>query len=58
MNIVDERYTLRRAFEKGYKPDCPVLEDYRKNRNNPHWRLSKQIETLCEYILYLEAKSE
>lgn len=58
MNIVDERCELRKAFEEGYRPECPVLEAYRKNRNSPHWRLSKQIEILCEYILYLETKSE
>ena len=59
MDIVDERNKWQQTFEENYNNGLPiidhkVLEEYRVNRDNPHWRISKNVEMLCEYILWLE----
>lgn len=56
MNVVDERNQWRKSFEEGEWLNDKILEDYRLNRDNDTWRLSRNVERLCEYILYLENK--
>ena len=34
--------------------NCSILDRYRKERNSNSMRLPREIEQLCEYILYLE----
>lgn len=55
MNLVKTRDEMLEAFRQGQKPHG-VLEDYREYRNSEDWRVSKCVEELCEYILYLESK--
>lgn len=58
MNLVASREKLRSSFENGEKPFSPPLDKYREFRNTENWRTSLGVETLCEYILYLEEKCE
>jgi hypothetical protein len=44
-------------FLKGGKPHG-LLEDYRENRNSESWRVSRQVEELMEFILFLEKRLE
>lgn len=53
MNLVEERDAWRASFKEG-KLYSKILQDYRDNRNSELWRLSKNIEYLCEYVLFLE----
>ena len=55
--LVQDRNDTLEYFLKGGKPHG-LLEDYRENRNSESWRVSRQVEELCEYILYLERKLE
>ena len=32
------------------------LEEYRKKKDDPLWRSTAALETMCEYILFLESK--
>lgn len=52
--LLEERKQWRRAFEQGDKPTSPLLTDYRKGRNRESFRLSRVVEEICEYVLYLE----
>lgn len=45
---------MREDYESGLKP-YGVLEDYRRYRNSENWRVSRTVEELCEYILFLES---
>lgn len=36
---------------------CPTLDKYRVNRDSNGMRLPRELEQLCEYILYLEGKT-
>lgn len=36
---------------------CPTLDNYRTNRDSNGMRLPRELEQLCEYILYLEGKT-
>lgn len=56
MSLVKQRHHIRAGFERGEPCDVPVLEDYCRHRENNLWRVGLQTETLCEYILYLEAR--
>ena len=58
MTVVGQRKQWRESYENGEKPSSRILEDYRENRENPYWRLSGQVEALCEYILFLEEALE
>ena len=51
--LVEERDKWRKEFESR-KLDNSLLNDYRKNRDSNEWRVSRVVEQLCEYILYLE----
>lgn len=35
---------------------CPTLDRYRENRNSNGFRMGREVEQLCEYILYLEGQ--
>lgn len=52
--LVLERKKWRKDFEAGLACDAPVLRDYRQHRDSELWRVSSQVEKLCEYILFLE----
>ncbi|QDP66510.1 MAG: hypothetical protein Tp1111DCM1126091_16 [Prokaryotic dsDNA virus sp.] len=54
MLATESRDLWKEQFELGYTPSDIVLDDYRRHRDNPYWRVSSQVEQLCEYILYLE----
>ena len=53
MVLVADRDKMMNSYMKGDKPKG-ILEDYRDYRNSEHWRVSRAVEELCEYILYLE----
>lgn len=52
--LLEERKRWRQAFEHGTRPISPLLSDYRKGRNSEQFRLSRVVEEICEYVLYLE----
>jgi len=55
--LVQDRNDMLEYFLKGGKPHG-LLEDYRENRNSESWRVSRQVEELMEFILYLEDQLE
>ena len=55
MDLVADRDKMMVSYMKGDKPKG-ILEDYRDYRDSEHWRVSRAVEELCEYILYLEFK--
>lgn len=57
MNLVKSRDEIRALIEANDSLDNPVLNAYKLNRDSEMWRVSKVIEELCEYILYLEGKA-
>lgn len=57
MKLVQGRNDMLEHFLKGGKPHG-LLEDYRENRNSESWRVSRQVEELMEYILFLEKRLE
>ena len=57
MNLVKSRDEIRALIEANNSLDNPVLNAYKLNRDSEMWRVSKVIEELCEYILYLEGKA-
>lgn len=54
--LVDQRNEWRRAFESGKSLESKLLQDYKNNRESNSFRMSRSVEELCEYILYLESK--
>lgn len=54
--VVKDRNSIRASIEALGYLESPILNDYRINRNSEVWRLSRAVEELCEYILYLEEK--
>lgn len=57
MNLVKSRDEIRALIEANNSLDNPVLNAYKLNRDSEMWRVSKVVEELCEYILYLEGKA-
>ena len=57
MKLVQDRNDMLEHFLKGGKPHG-LLEDYRENRNSESWRVSRQVEELMEFILFLEKRLE
>lgn len=55
MSLVSDRDKMMDSYMKGHKP-TGLLDDYRNYRDSEHWRVSRTVEELCEYILYLEFK--
>jgi hypothetical protein len=58
MKLVEERNLWKEQFEKGSAENAlpKFLFDYKQHRNLESFRLSKQSEILCEYVLWLEEK--
>lgn len=54
--VVKHRNSIRASIEALGYLESQILNDYRINRNSEAWRLSRAVEDLCEYILYLEDK--
>jgi len=52
--LQDERYTWRKEMEQGTWIEPDILQQYRANRDSSLWRATRQVEKLCEYILFLE----
>jgi hypothetical protein len=50
----EERQAWREEYEEGKQCDSYLLELYRHHRDDPLWRSSREVEKLCEYILFLE----
>lgn len=57
MYALDERNSWYMAFDQG-KLTSYYLEEYKKNRDNPCWRSTRELEKLCEYAILLERKVE
>jgi len=57
LKLVQDRNDMLEHFLKGVKPHG-LLEGYRENRNSESWRVSRQVEELMEYILFLEKRLE
>lgn len=53
-SLVEERNKWREQLEEGESLNIPVLDAYKDNRNSEDWRVSSQIEKLCEYVMFLE----
>ena len=58
MNLIEDRNSIRASIEALGYLDYPILNDYKANRNSELWRVSRAVEELCEYILYLEDKTK
>lgn len=54
--LTDERHTWRYEIEHGLWHEPYVLQQYRENRESNLWRSTREVEKLCEYVLFLEDK--
>lgn len=54
IGLIDERDAWRRQLESGSHLDIYVLQQYKLNRNSNLWRSTREVEKLCETILFLE----
>lgn len=54
--LKDERIGWRNDLNLGTWTEPYALQMYRKNRESSLWRSTREVEKLCEYILYLEEK--
>ena len=54
--LVDQRNGWRKAFESGKAIESILLKEYKNNRESNSFRMTRSVEELCEYILYLEDK--
>jgi len=54
--LTDERYTWRYELQHSFWHEPYVLQQYRANRDSNLWRSTREVEKLCEYILYLEGQ--
>jgi len=54
VNLLEQRNAWREQFEAGAALDSHILNEYKENRESELWRASRQIEKMCEYIIYLE----
>lgn len=52
--LTDERNQWRQHLESGGELSIYVLQQYRLNRNSNLWRSTREVEKLCETILFLE----
>lgn len=44
-------------IEQGIWHEPYILQQYRINRNSNLWRSTREVEKLCEYVIYLESLS-
>lgn len=54
--LKDERNSWRYDLENGLWNEPYVLQQYREHRESNLWRSTREVEKLCEYVLYLEDK--
>ena len=54
IGLKEERIDWRQKLEEGSWEDPNVLKLYRINRNSDLWRSTREVEKLCEMILFLE----
>ena len=54
MSVVEEREEWARNARQ--LADNYYLNQYKLNRGDPFWRSTRELERLCEYVLYLESK--
>ncbi len=54
IGLIEERDEWRRQLESGSALSIYVLQQYRLNRNSDLWRSTREVEKLCETILFLE----
>lgn len=52
--LTDERHTWAYELQHGFWHEPYVLQQYRINRESNLWRVTREVEKLCEYILHLE----
>ena len=52
--LTDERNEWKKLLESGGQLNIYVLQQYRQNRDSNLWRSTREVEKLCEYILFLE----
>lgn len=57
MYAIEERSAWSKKFDKGELTSY-YLEEYRRNRDDPFWRSTRELEKLCEYAILLEKKVE
>ncbi len=56
---LEQRALWRERFAMGLRPDDPtraILEQYEKYREMDAWLTNIELEKMCEYALYLEAR--
>lgn len=53
-SAIKQRMMWQEAFRNGEAVNSFYLREHKKNRNDPHWRTTRELEHLCEYIIYLE----
>lgn len=53
---IDEREKWQKEFRNGKPCDSVWLGRHRKNRGKSDWRSTRELEMICEYIIYLEGK--
>lgn len=58
VGLLDERKAWEHELKHNLWTEPFILEQYRKNRNSNEWRTTRQVERLCEYVLFLEKKLE
>ncbi len=54
-HLLEERNRWREEFKTGEGYDPHYLQLYRLHRESDLWRMSRQVEKLCEYVIYLES---
>lgn len=52
--LTDERYTWRYEMKEGIWKEPYFLKQYRQNNASNIWRSPREVEKLCEYVLFLE----
>lgn len=51
-----ERDGWRKEMDNGTFQEPEWLQSYRNNRDSEFWRMSRQAERVCEYVMWLEDK--
>lgn len=54
--LTDERNSWIIEINEGRWLEPFVLKQYRENRGSNLWRSTREVEKLCEYVLFLERK--
>jgi hypothetical protein len=56
--LTEERNEWRRQLLCGRLLDIHILKEYRLNKDSNLWRATREVEKLCEYILFLEGTKD